>query len=136
MYGIINKGFGVLICDHGENLRRELFPFIRDLAALDIGSEAEDMPEFELGEFVDECIGDAPYGWTAYSGGDRYPVAIGFELDSWGYFEAAKIAESARKTENPRHLLERWNSEVPKEVRDLLKKHGLEPDVFWTSSTS
>jgi hypothetical protein len=112
---------------------------LRDLARLDMGSEVDEWDDAGVIEFSEEYIGDCPYGYSSYDGNGPGPLGIGYQLDSWAYWElegSNGIIESARKTEDPESLLKRWNTVVPEEIQNVLTKHDLKPRVFWATSTS
>jgi hypothetical protein len=141
-YGIINQCFGIdLRPDVTESIPATLFPMLRDLARLDMGSEVDDWIDDDLLEWANE-ISEYSYGWSAYSGSGEGPLAIGFEISSWSYWNLSGPTGiiSAVKTETTRdreaRLLEKWNDKVSPVIQEVLTKHGLMPDIFWTASTS
>lgn len=154
MYGIIHKCFGVnLRPEKSDQIPIEFSALIRDLAAMDEGEEeiaSWESRDFE--EFTSECIGETPYGFTAYDGNGPGPLGIGYELNSWPYWELngpsgerarfwTGIIQAAQPAwshmpGNAKYLMERWDSTVPEEVRAILTKNNIKPEIFWTTSTS
>lgn len=147
MYGRINRGYGVLLSDaSGPKIDTDKYlDFLRDLVRLDEefikeewGSSVSDISLWSEDECL-EFLEESPYVWTAYSGGGDPPYAVGVSVHSWAYWKLegpGNILEFARKIDPTQKELDSWNSEVSDDVKKLLGKHGLEPGVFWTTSTS
>jgi len=154
-YGIINRVYGVDI-SYGEltsaqkTLMKDLYARYWAGLTPDLQEEWETPSEAGDGPYYDyqnEILPEEDWSFTAYSGSGDPPLGIGFELNSWAYWEfkdttdregkvTPGILSTARQDELPEGTLEKWNELVPVDVRELLAKHGIEPGVFWTTSTS
>lgn len=136
MYGIVNKCFGVDLREAGSRAAS----LLREIARMDMGDEVDEWDDDGVLEWAEESIPTMSFGWSAYSGSGDGPLAIGFEIQSWPYWElegdngivaAAQI--NACKT-TP--YLDRWKQIVNDDLWDLIERHGFVPRVFWTTSTS
>lgn len=151
MYGCIDRGYGILISDSSGvhfDLKDNL-AFIKEYIAIfeDFEEEDDDDSEYltraELADFDGnaclEYMQACELCWTAYSGDGDAPCAIGISTGGWAYWELSGpngILASA-KIEGPTdEELKLWNKDISDEIKECLKKYGLEPRVFWTTSTS
>ena len=139
MYGCIDRGYGILMRDEGGTyLNDSNLPMLKEIVVLEGEHKSEEISDWSLDNCLD-YIEESSYCWSAYSGAGEAPIALGISEIGFAYWNLQgedgiiKYAKIEGPTDRE---LELWNSKVPKDVRGVISKHGFEPKVFWTSSTS
>lgn len=149
MYTKIERCYGVLLTDEPGCIidTPQMKAFLTDLALYEetLDSFGPDWPavtdwsEQDMKLFVDEFLGDCDYVYQPYSGDRGGPVAVlGVGIKSWPCWElegSEGIIAAARK-DLTFEAVKKFQNKVPKEVRELLAKHGFSVGECWMTSTS
>jgi hypothetical protein len=139
MYGITNRIYGVVLRDL-DKLKVPL-AFIKKLAALDPPGDPDD-PDQNVENWPDGDFDDMLTEFTgvksSYSGDTDSPCYIGIDIDEAADFDVQAVralyrGEDALDLTDIKH---KWDSEISKEIRELLTEFGIEPKVDYFHSTS
>jgi hypothetical protein len=147
-YSCIDQGFGILLMDNqDETIPDHLRPLVADLLR-HVAEDAEIDPDtdFDDPEVLRSLVNEdlIPGCFLLYDGNGIGAVGIGFTIKSW---PAASLRDTPKgpgiisaarhnHTEAELHdLMAQWSKETA-DIKEVLDKHKVVPDIFWTSSGS